>query len=66
MKCRAKASRVLPKECMGHSKQPLPTTPETTLHMDITRWSLPKSDRLCSLQMKMEKAYTVSKMKTGS
>ena len=28
----------------GHSKHPLPTTQEKTLHMDITRWSKPKSD----------------------
>ena len=34
----------LPRECTGHSKQPLPTTQEKTLHMDITRWSTPKSD----------------------
>ena len=32
----AKANRVLPRECTGHSKHPLPTTQETTLHMDIT------------------------------
>ena len=25
-------------------KHPLPTTQEKTLHMDITRWSTPKSD----------------------
>ena len=36
------------------------------LHMDITRWSTPKSDRLYALQPKMEKLYTVSKNKTGS
>ena len=36
--------RVLPRECTGHSKHPLPTTQEKTLHMDITRWSIPKSD----------------------
>ena len=36
------------------------------LHMDITRWSTVKSDRLYSLQLKMEKLYTVSKNKTGS
>ena len=30
-------------ECTGHSKHPLPTTQEKTLHMDITRWSTPKS-----------------------
>ena len=33
---------VLSREHTGHSKQPLPTTQETTLHMDITRWSIPK------------------------
>ena len=35
--------RVLPREHIGHSKHPLPTTQEKTLHMDITRWSTPKS-----------------------
>ena len=34
----------LPRERTGHSKHPLPTTQEKTLHMDITRWSTPKSD----------------------
>ena len=61
-----KAKRVLPKEHNGHSKHPLPTTQEKTLHMDITIWSTPKSDCLHSLQPKMEKLYTVSKNKTGS
>ena len=32
------------RECTGHSKHPLPTTQEKTLHMDITRWSTLKSD----------------------
>ena len=36
---REKASRVLTRELTGHSKHPLPTTQETTLHIDITRWS---------------------------
>ena len=36
--------RVLPRECTGHSKHPLPATQEKTLHMDITRWSTLKSD----------------------
>ena len=40
---RAKANRVLPRERTGHNKHPLPTTQEKTLHMDITRWSTPKS-----------------------
>ena len=34
----------LPRECTGHSKHPLPTIQEKTLHMDITRWSTRKSD----------------------
>ena len=35
---------VLPRERTGHSKHPLPITQEKTQHMDITRWSIPKSD----------------------
>ena len=38
-----KTKRVWPRQCIGHSRH-LPTTQETTLHMDITRWSMPKSD----------------------
>ena len=63
---RAKANRVLPRERTGHSKHHLPTTQEKTLHIDITRWSILKSDWLYSLQPKMEKLYTVSKNKTRS
>ena len=47
--------------CTGHSKHPLPTTKEETLHTDVTRCSIPKSDWLYSLQPKMETFYTVSK-----
>ena len=36
-------NRILPRERTGHSKHPLPIQ-EKTLHMDITRWSMPKSD----------------------
>ena len=39
-----KANRVLPREHSGYSKHPLPTTQEKTLHMDITRWTMLKSD----------------------
>ena len=35
---------VLSREHTGHSKHSLPTTQEKTLHMDITRWSLPHMD----------------------
>ena len=62
---RGKANRVLPRECTGHSKHPLPTTHEKTLHMGFIRWSKLKSDWLHSLQPKMEKLYIVSKNKTG-
>ena len=58
---RSKAKRALPREHTGHSKHPLPTTQEKTLHMDITRWSITKSDWLYSLQPKMEKLYTFRK-----
>ena len=57
---------VLSSEHVGHSKHPFLTTQEMTLHMDITRWSILKSDRLYSLQPKMEKVYTFSKNKTWS
>ena len=63
---RAKTNRVLPRKCSGHSKHPLPTTQEKTLHMDITRWLTLKSDWLYYLQPKMEKLYTVNKNKTRS
>ena len=36
-------NRVLPRKCTGHRKHPFPTTQETALHVDITRWSIPKS-----------------------
>ena len=57
---------VLPRKRTGHSGHPLPTTQDKTLHMDITRWSILRSDWLYSLQPKVEKLYTVSKNKTGS
>ena len=62
----AKTNRVLPRESTGHSKHPLPTTQEKTLYINITRWSILKSDWLYSLRLKVEKLYTVSKNKTGS
>ena len=45
-----KGNRVLPREYTGHSKYPLPTTQETTLHMGITIWTKLKSNDyiLCS------------------
>ena len=39
----AKTNRILPREHTGHSKHFQPITQERTLHMDITKWSIPKS-----------------------
>ena len=63
---RAKTNRVWPRERTGHCKHPLPTKQEKTLHMDMTRWSTPKSYWQYSLQPEMEKLYTVNKNKTRS
>ena len=63
---RLKANIVLPRECTGHRKHPLPTTQEKTLHMHITRWLTLKSDWLYSLQPKMNRLYTVSKTRPGA
>ena len=62
---RAKANRVSQRERTGHNKHLLPTT-QKTLHIDITRWSIPKSDWWYYLQPKIEKLYIVSKNKTRS
>ena len=35
---------VLPREHTGHSKHPLSTIQEMILHVDITRWPIPKLD----------------------
>ena len=35
---------VFSREHTGDSKHPFPTTQEKTLHVDLTRWSTPKSD----------------------
>ena len=58
---RAKANRVLPRECTGHNKHCLPTIQEKTLHMDITRWSIPKSDWLYSLDWRWKSSIQSAK-----
>ena len=47
---RSKANKVLPRESTGHSKHPLPTAQDKTLHMNITRWSIPKTDYILHRQ----------------
>ena len=54
------------RKCIAHSKHTLATTQENILHVDITRWSILKSDWLYSLKPKMEKLFTVCKNKTRS
>ena len=54
------------RECTGHSKHPLPTTQEKTLHMDITRWSTLKSDWLYSLQPKWRGSIQSTKTRPGA
>ena len=63
---RAKANRVLPKECTGHSKHALKTTQEKILHMDITRWSISKSDWLYSLQPRWRSSIQPAKTRLGA
>ena len=41
---RMKPNRVVPREPTGHGKYTLPRAQQKTLHVDITRWSIPKSD----------------------
>ena len=59
-------ARVVPRECTGHSKHPLPTTQEKTLHMDITRWSTPKPDWLYSLQPRWRRSIQSAKTRLGA
>ena len=44
MRNEAETKRVLPRKCTGHSKHPLPTTQQKTLHMDINWWPTLKPD----------------------
>ena len=41
---RQKLTELCKEKHTGHRKHPLPTTQEKTLHMDINRWSILKSD----------------------
>ena len=63
---RSKANRVLPRERTSHSKHPLPTKQEKTLHMDIIRLSTPKSDWLYSLQQRWRSSIESAKARLGA
>ena len=57
--------RVLPREHIGHSKCSLPTTQETVLYMDITKWSVPKSDWLYYLYWRWRNSVQSVKTRPG-
>ena len=57
---------MLPRECTGHSKHRLPTAQEKTLHMDITRWSTPKSDWLYSCSPRWRSSIQSAKTRRGA
>ena len=63
---RAKADRVFPREHNGHRKHPLPTTQEKTLHMDITRWSTPKSDWYILCSQRWRSSIQSAKIRPGA
>ena len=63
---RAKTNRVLPRECTGHSKYPLPTPQEKTLHMDITRWSILKSDLISLCSQRCRSSIQSAKTRPGA
>ena len=57
---RAKANRILPKE-HTLSKHPFSTMQGTTLHVDIIKWSMPKSDWLHSFRQKWRNSIQSNK-----
>ena len=63
---RAKANRILPREHTGHSKHPLPTTQEKILHMDITKWSIPKSYWLYLCSRRWKSSIQSAKTRPGA
>ena len=64
---RAKANKVLPRELIGYSKHPLPTTQEKTLHMDITKIRLiiffaAKDGEAIYSQQKQDRELTIAQI----
>ena len=60
---RANDNRILPRQHTGHRKHPFPTTQEMTLCMDLTKWSILKSDCYYCLRLTIKKLYTANKNK---
>ena len=61
-----KANRILPRECTGHNKHPLPTIQEETLHVDITRWSIPKSTDYIPCSQRWRSSTQSAKTRLGA
>ena len=61
-----KTNRVLARKCTGHSKHPLPTTQEKTLHIDITRWSTLKSVNYMLCSQRWRSSIHSTKTRPGS
>ena len=57
---------VFPRERTGYSKHPLPTKQEKSLHMDITKWSIPKSDQLYFCSQRWRSSIQSAKTKLGA
>ena len=56
----------MPRECTGHSTHPLPTAQEKTLHMDITRWSILKSDDYILCSKRWRRSIQATKTRPGA
>ena len=67
MKQGKETNRALPRKCTGHSKHPLPTTQEKTLHLDITELRLiilfaAKDGEALYSQQKQDQELTVAQI----
>ena len=56
----------MPREHTNHSKHPLPTAQEKTLHMDITRWSIPKSEDYILCYQRWRSSIQAAKIRPGT
>ena len=60
------ANIVLSRGHTSHSKHPLPTTQEMTLNMDITRWSILKSDEYILCNQRWGSSIQSAKTRPGA
>ena len=63
---RAKTNRILPRKRTDNSKHPLPTTKEMTLHMDITKWSIPKQINYIFCSQRWRSSIQSAKTRLGA